>query len=265
MNPMFHRAIAVMHICGFSVGEAPVWLHQLARTLQQDFLPSHCLICHISSESSHLLCNSCFNSIRRNPWACQQCGHPGSALINHCRRETALHFVQAGLEYSGVTRELIHRWKFNSAIELTHLLVQLALEAAPIKMHYHALVPVPMHWRGRWRRGYNQSKLLAQVLSKTLGQQSHWKPRVVDNLIASHRKKAQHHMDRQQRQINTLGRYTTNRSFSHQSVLIIDDVVTTGNTLEAVAATLAKAGATRIDAWCLARAPQTHEVTAPSI
>jgi ComF family protein len=122
-----------------------------------------------------------------------------------------------------------------------------------------------MHWRGRWRRGYNQSKLLAQVLSKTLGQQSHWKPRVVDNLIASPRKKAQHHMDRQQRQINTLGRYTTNRSFSHQSVLIIDDVVTTGNTLEAVAATLAKAGATRIDAWCLARAPQTHEVTAPSI
>jgi predicted amidophosphoribosyltransferase len=56
-------------------------------------------------------------------------------------------------------------------------------------------------------------------------------------------------MDRQQRQINTLGRYSTNRSFSHQSVLIIDDVVTTGNTLEAVAATLAKAGATLIDAW----------------
>ena len=242
-----------------------MWLHRLAETLQQDFLPSHCLICHISSASSHLLCNSCFSSIRRNPWACPQCGYPGSALTNHCRRKTALHFVQAGLEYSGVTRELIHRWKFNGAIELTQLLVALTLEAAPIKAHYHALVPVPMHWRGRWRRGYNQSKLLAQVLSKTLGQRSHWKPPIADNLIASPRKKAQHHMDRQQRLINTLGRYTTNRSFSQQSVLIIDDVVTTGTTLEAVATTLRKAGAARIDAWCLARATQTHEVTAPSI
>ena len=233
-----------------------MWFHRLAQTLQQDFLPSHCLICHNSCKPNELLCEGCRHSIRRNPWACLHCGHPGSALTNHCRGNTALDFLQAGLEYSGVTRDLIHRWKFKGAIELTHLLVQLALETTPIKERYHAMVPVPMHWRGRWRRGYNQSRLLAQVLSQTGKQQSLYRLPMVDKLRASPRKRAHHHMDRQQRLKSSRGRYTTNASFSGLSVLIIDDVVTTGTTLEAVAETLKRAGAVRIDAWCLARAPE---------
>ena len=237
-----------------------MWLHQLAQTLQQDFLPSHCLTCHIACEPADLLCSSCLNSIRRNPWACQRCGQPGTALTGHCRRTTVLRFVLAGLEYSGVTRDLIHRWKFHGAIELSHLLVQLGLKAAPITRRYHALVPVPMHWRGRWVRGYNQSKLLAQVLSKELGRQHRTSPPVADCLSASSRAKAQHHMDRAQRIINSQGRYTTKKCLSGQSILIVDDVITTGATLEAVAETLVKAGAARIDAWCLARAPQIQRV-----
>ena len=66
-------------------------------------------------------------------------------------------------------------------------------------------------------------------------------------------------MDRAQRIINSQGRYSTKKSFGGQSLLIIDDVITTGATLEAVAETLAKAGAARIDAWCLARAPQIQK------
>jgi len=170
-----------------------------------------------------------------------------------------LRFVLAGLEYSGVTRDLIHRWKFHGAVELSHLLVQLGLKAAPITRRYHALVPVPMHWRGRWVRGYNQSKLLAQALSKELGLQLRTSPPVADCLSASSRAKAQHHMDRAQRIINSQGRYTTKKCLSGQSILIVDDVITTGATLEAVAETLAKAGAARIDAWCLARAPQIQK------
>ena len=236
-----------------------MWFRRLAQSLQQDFLPSHCLICHNACEANALLCEICGHSIRRNTWACSHCGHAGSALTNHCRKDTALGFLQAGLEYSGVTRDLIHRWKFKGAIELTHLLVQLALETTPIKERYHALVPVPMHWRGRWRRGYNQSRLLAQVLSRGVAQQYQCRPPVVDKLRASPRKRAHHHMDRQQRLKNSRGRYTTNASFGGQSVLIIDDVVTTGTTLEAVAETLKRAGAVRIDAWCLARAPDFSE------
>ena len=106
-----------------------MWLHQLAQTLQQDFLPSHCLTCHIACEPADLLCSSCLYSIRRNPWACQRCGQPGTALAGHCRRTTVLRFVLAGLEYSGVTRDLIHRWKFHGAVELSHLLVQLGPES----------------------------------------------------------------------------------------------------------------------------------------
>ena len=235
-----------------------MWIHRLAQTLQQDFLPSHCLICLTACQSADLLCHACLNSIRRNPWACPRCGQPGSALSSHCHShsDTALHFVQAGLEYSGVTKDLIHRWKFKGAVELTYLLVQLALETAPIRERYHGLVPVPMHWRGRWDRGYNQSRLLAQVLSLTFEQKSHRRTPVINSLRASPRKKAQHHIDRQQRLVSSRGRYTTRASFPNQSLLIIDDVVTTGATLEAVAKTLARAGAVRIDAWCLAQAPE---------
>ena len=255
---MFHKHPTVAHAQVFQKGLVPMWLYELVQTLQQDFLPSHCLTCQFACGPSDLLCSNCLHSIRRNLWACQHCGHSGSALTAHCPRTSELQVVLAGLEYSGVMRDLIHRWKFHGAIELSHLLVQLALEAAPITRRYHALVPVPMHWRGRWGRGYNQSRLLAQVLNKELGRQL--QTPVADCLKARSRKKAQHHMDRAQRIINSQGRYTTKKSFSGHSVLIVDDVLTTGATLDAVAETLAKAGAARIDAWCLARAPQIYDV-----
>lgn len=253
MDGMFHKHLTAAHAQIFQTGLVAMWLYKLMQTLQQDFLPSHCLTCHAANKAADLLCSSCLYSIRSSLWACRHCGQPGTALADHCQQTTALHVAQAGLEYSGVTRDLIHRWKFHGAIELSHLLVQLALEAAPITRRYHALVPVPMHWRGRWGRGYNQSRLLAQVLNKEIGRQL--QSPVTDCLKARPRKKAQHHMDRAQRIINSQGRYTTKKSFKGHSVLIVDDVVTTGATLDAVAETLAKAGAARIDAWCLARAP----------
>ncbi len=184
-------------------------------------------------------------------------------MTAHCIAPRALRRVRAGLEYHGVVRELIHRWKFDGAIDLTGFLADLALLAAPVTPRFDALVPVPMHWRRRWYRGYNQSYVLARVLSQALWRQHGIRTPVRNLLTARRRAHAQHEMNRLERSQNAQHRYSTDARLQGQRLLIIDDVVTTGTTLGAIAACLADAGAARIEAWCLARAPQAGTTRSP--
>ena len=230
-------------------------LRRLGTVLRQDFLPSHCLLCNSPCGLPQLLCNSCNDGIRPNLWPCPVCASAQCALTRHCGKPRTLRRARAGLVYGGVVRELIHRWKFAGAADLTGLLAQRALETAPLRPRFDALVPVPMHWRRRWYRGYNQSDLLARVVSQVVYQQSGVRV-PVRNLVRAHGgSRPQHRMNRLERRHNVRNRYSTKADLAGRSLLIVDDVITTGTTLGAVASCLAEAGARRVEAWCLARAP----------
>ena len=230
-------------------------LRRLGAVLRQDFLPPHCLLCNSPCGLPQLLCDSCNDGIHPNLWPCPVCASAQCALTRHCGKPRTLRRVRAGLVYGGVVRELIHRWKFGGAADLTGLLAHRALEAAPLRPRFDALVPVPMHWRRRWYRGYNQSDLLARVLGQVVYQQSGIRV-PVRNLVRAHGgNRPQHRMNRLERSRNVRNRYSTGADLAGTSLLIVDDVITTGTTLGAVASCLAEAGARRVEAWCLARAP----------
>lgn len=228
---------------------------RVANAIREDFLPIHCLLCNSACDRPNRLCDKCDDDIRINIWPCPCCAAPGQVLVAHCAATTAPCKVHAGLEYGGVVRELIHRWKFNRAADLTGFLVRRALTTVPRIAGFDAMVPVPMHWRKRWYRGYNQSEVLARVLSRELQLQSGIRVPVKNLLRAKGRPTAQHLMNRRQRHQSVEDRYTACAPLKGQSILVVDDVLTTGQTIRAVAQCIAGAGATRVEAWCLARAP----------
>ncbi|MEM1177611.1 MAG: ComF family protein [Acidobacteriota bacterium] len=113
-----------------------------------------------------------------------------------------------------------------------------------------AVVPVPLHWTRRLRRGYDQAALLAFGVGDLLGLP------VVDGLIRSRRTPPQSKRDRSGRRRNLESAFRGRRSLKGRRVLLIDDVITTGATLESATGALLAAGVAEVDVAVLARTPE---------
>jgi ComF family protein len=124
-------------------------------------------------------------------------------------------------------------------------------QALPREQRFDVIVPMPLHWRKRLERGFNQSELLARVLSRRTG---------IPVLNALERRKPtapQAGLTRAQRRSNVAGAFEASRRrdrIDGRHVLLIDDVLTTGATASACAAVLKRAGARRVTVLTLARA-----------
>jgi ComF family protein len=112
-----------------------------------------------------------------------------------------------------------------------------------------AIVPVPMHPRGLRERGFNQSLLLAKVISK--GSRV---PLVPNGLLKEKDTPPQLGLTAKERVTNLSGAFSAVRSFSGMSVLLVDDVMTTGSTARACSKALLKAEAKSVTVLTLARA-----------
>ncbi len=119
-----------------------------------------------------------------------------------------------------------------------------------------AIVPVPLHWSRRWARGYDQAELLAVGLSRRLGlARERW-------LRRARRTSAQSLLNETERRANLASAFRLRRKARPQGrrILLVDDVITTGATLEAAAGALKNGGATQIFALAVARTPQPEEL-----
>jgi ComF family protein len=152
--------------------------------------------------------------------------------------------------YDGPLRSLIHLFKYSGMRPLAGTLSRLLDRALPIDDRYDFIVPVPLHWRRRWSRGYNQAELLAREVAKR---------RRIPVLDALHRRKAtanQAGLTSAGRRRNMAGAFDPRAGIDLQRkrVLLIDDVFTTGATASACALALKKAGAASVTLLTLARA-----------
>ena len=153
-------------------------------------------------------------------------------------------------EYEGPLRKLIHEFKYGGITPLASELGPLLSQALPREQRFDAIVPMPLHWRKRLERGFNQSELLARFLSRRTG---------IPVLNALKRRKPtapQAGLTRAQRRTNVAGAFEASRRnrIDGRHVLLIDDVLTTGATASACAAVLKRAGARRVTVLTLARA-----------
>jgi ComF family protein len=122
------------------------------------------------------------------------------------------------------------------------------------------IVPVPLHWTRLWRRRYNQSALLATAIADALKGAAMATPVAQPDLLVRTRlTPSQGHRTRHQRAVNVRGAFRLKRGAMVRGlhVVLVDDVLTSGATVEECAKVLRRAGAGRIDVLTLARAVRT--------
>jgi ComF family protein len=151
--------------------------------------------------------------------------------------------------YEGTLRGLIHLYKYKGMKPLARPLAAFLDRAVPIDQAFDAVVAVPLHWRKRWQRGFNQAELLARHVAKR---------RRVPLLNALKRKRAtaiQASLASAGRRRNVAGAFALRRgqAVAGKKILLIDDVMTTGATASACASVLKRAGALSVSLVTLAR------------
>jgi len=112
------------------------------------------------------------------------------------------------------------------------------------------IVPVPLHWRRRWTRGFNQTELIADQLGAALST-----PVAMRALRRTKATTAQQRLDARTRARNLRGAFTLHQPVAGLRVALVDDVVTTGATATELTKLLLKGGATTVELWALARTP----------
>lgn len=242
--------------------------------------PRFCLGCQkeLGVKQASFICEACLNNIALNGVQCHICGlrnNNGACLPagrhgRHCRKKTFLNGLLAAGKYQDpILREAIHQFKYQSVESLKKPLTELLVKylkkenlieklrcptpGKPGVGHRSCLVPIPLTWRRKLNRGFNQSELLAMEISKYLNLP-------VTNLLK--RKKfaapqAKIH-DWKERKENISGAFILNTDLkiipfiddrqlmgqfgNIKKVILVDDVSTSGATLEEAARVLKEAG-----------------------
>lgn len=153
--------------------------------------------------------------------------------------------------YRDPIRKLINQLKFGQRLDRARLLAELMLPV--IQQHYRGqtlptcILPVPLHRKRLRTRGYNQAAEIARPLAKQLGIKLD-----VNSLIRTRHTKAQAQLNATQRSRNTKDAFRLKYHGHDQHIVLLDDVITTGHTIQACLAALNNAVIPRIDIWCCA-------------
>ena len=224
--------------------------------------PRRCVGCGVSSpETFRYVCWDCWSaSARVEPPFCDCCGDPVSGAVDHdficysCSAEKpAFDRARSAARYDGVVGEALRQLKYEKALWLAPDMAELlhnCLEAEYPDRTFDLLVPVPLHHVRRRARGYNQSAVLAHELSRRMGRPS------VPNLLRRIRPTTtQTNLTAKQRLSNVVGafQYRKEKQLAGRQVLLVDDVMTTGATVNACAKALKAGGAASVHVITAAR------------
>ncbi len=162
--------------------------------------------------------------------------------------------------YEGLLREWIHLYKYGRVKTMQRPLGDVLAPALPRDERFDCAVPVPLHWRRRWQRGFNQSDLLARGIARRCG---------IPVIRALRRKRftaTQTGLSNSARRRNVAAAFEVRRGkrIEGKRVLLVDDVMTTGSTAAACAGALRRAGAARVVLLTVARADRRMDIVARS-
>ncbi|QOC22900.1 ComF family protein [Wenzhouxiangella sp. AB-CW3] len=230
-------------------------LGHAARGLGYLVLPPVCVVCGLSARPGLDCCADCEQDLPVPGASCRRCALELVRSVDLCgrciRHLPAFDQAFAGFAYRGGIERLVQRYKFRHDLAAGRVLAgllarRLAAQAAP---RPDLMVPVPLHWRRRLMRGFNQSELLCADLSRHFGGLP-WRA-----LLGRRRATAaQSELPADKRTGNVRGAFHLRRGLPARHVALVDDVMTTGSTLDECARVLKRAGVSRIDVWVVARA-----------
>lgn len=226
----------------------------LYRYVLDIFLPPCCVVCN---KVETWLCDDCLQEISlfKAP-ICPQCGRPlsGNQVCRVCNvMPLRAKPIRSAFLFEGHVRDIIHALKYRGATNIVQVLSgKLATAWKYHGMESDVFVPVPLHPNRELKRGYNQAVVIADVLSRELHI-----PVAKQALVRTRNTASQTKLNRQERQKNVDGAFlcTESTGIIDKRITLVDDVATTGATLDACAATLLDNGAKSVNAFTLARAP----------
>lgn len=228
-----------------------------AQALGRVFPPT-CMLCLDPGQRPSLdLCPACQADLPRAVPACTGCALPlpqaDSFLCPDCLcQPRAFDAAFAAFRYEFPVDSLVRRLKYGGDIAVSRMLGTLLgnIAQSAHALHVQALVPVPLHRTRESGRGYNQAGEIARFAGRQLGLP------VLHNLVRRrHATVEQVGLDAAARADNLRGAFELLRPLPVARVAIVDDVMTTGSTLEELAGVLKQDGADWVEAWAVARAP----------
>ena len=239
----------------------------LARHLLDVILPQHCYQCGQPIDSARRggFCDRCWHLIRLiTPPYCPCCGEPFRSPIaltyspeyrcGACRAQPpAFDHARAVGRSEGPLRQAIHQLKYRGKLQLGQPLLELAIahfeDYFPGSV-FDLIIPVPLHRERLMQREFNQATIVAQGLAQQLHA-----PVLERGLVRVRATRPQVELSGRERRQNVQQAFvvTPTAALEAKRVLVVDDVFTTGATLEEIARTLKLAGATRVDVFTLAR------------
>jgi ComF family protein len=231
----------------------------LFKKLINFLIPIRCVKCGTIIEEKEGLCPSCWPLITftAKPY-CQCCGLPfdfeidEGSLCGACQQtKPSFKTARSVFIYTSESKDLILKFKHTDHLSSAPLFADWMTKNL-IDIENPLCIPVPLHWTRLFMRTYNQAGLLAQRIAGQKG----W---IYDPslLIRKHRTPSQGHLSKKERQKNVEGAFKVpekkKKDLLNKTVLLIDDVFTTGATLEACSKTLLKGGAKEVHILTLAR------------
>jgi ComF family protein len=215
--------------------------------------PQSCVLCGVQvfERRWSAACPECWSKLEPVPRPfCLQCGMPAPAIETRCgpcrRGDHAFDFARSLFLFNDSMRGIIHHLKYSARISLVKPLGPplrdcVAAEGFEAKI----VVPVPLHRSRARQRGFNQAELLARQLGLEM-----------DLRLLKRRKNtpSQTGLSRSQRTLNLSAAFEV-RGAPPETLLVVDDVYTTGSTLHEIAKTLKRAGASRVEVLTVARVP----------
>lgn len=226
-------------------------------------LPPRCAGCGVIVDQVHSFCSGCWTTVEfLGNGGCQSCGMPLEATeAESCAACLAtpprIQRMRAAVAYDDLSRTIALRLKYGRKVALARTM---ARYMAPLVTGGSdaILVPVPLHrWR-LWQRGFNQSALVARELSKATGLPSN-----VRLLKRVRRTPPLKGLSAVQRRRTVAGAFAVDASanLKGRTVVLVDDVITTGSTANACARALQRAGASRIELVSWARVVRPAQLT----
>ena len=238
-------------------------MSKILNQIYEIFFPSQCLPCSKIIGKDALFCSACWQKLQfiTDP-KCKICSHPFEYMSSHSQlicskcliKKPAFDQVMTLFRYNSIIKKIIGDFKYRDATYLSKKLAKILFNKFKKDIEtVDFIVAIPLHHKRLRQRKFNQATLLAKEISKCSGKELFY-----DLLLPIKNTKTQVELRKKQRELNLKNAFVINAKYLEmvrgKNILLIDDVMTTGTTLDNCAKVLKKAGAKSVICATIAKA-----------